>query len=377
MMTSRTISTTYIDSSTLMLKPIFGEGREKRLDQFQEIIKQANPAYAYGSMTKFMRKAKEKSDYKCRLLYEGENPIGVLLYHIAPSKKLANALTIKLLHADHLDQWSASHKEVLLKELFYTAKDNGLNYLSAKVPLQDVKAIAFFQANEFSKSLTLSKEDYAIYYRAIPSTSSSGLSSSSSDSKRKRVEREERDKTEDDLEKSNDEKRVRTDTGQYRTQSRTSSASSFESISSSIPGATIPTIRRASEVTSMPKLPPKQTTCSIQRKYLHFIMNGSKSIEGRINSGIFAKLRVGEHIKFFCGNESVISEITALKPYDSFADMLEKEGVERCLPDIKSLKAAIDVYNNIPRYAQKADQFGVLAIHLKKITQTNLLNEKK
>lgn len=377
-MASGASSVNHSPSSTLVLKPIFGKGREERLSKFQEIIKDANPLY--GSCAKWMKKAEERSDYKCRLLYQDKKPIGILMYHVGPSKMLESALTIKLLHADNLEHWNESHQAKLFEELINAAKDKNQKYLSAKIPLLASKTIAFFQNNDFSKSSRLSKENYAVFYRAVHSanqtnSSTSSSSSSSSNTKRRRSEREDVEKAESsDEEKDNGvkshdprEKRLKTEKELHRTQSSGSLRPPSESSSSRIPGVVIPTIRRASEGSLPPVAPPRLTSVSIKKQYLHLIMNGSKTVEGRINSGMFARMKEGENVQFFCGDEKVLCQITALKRYSSFAEMLEIEGVQRCLPDVRTLAEGIRIYDSIPSFTQRARESGVVAIHLRKL----------
>jgi ASC-1-like (ASCH) protein/N-acetylglutamate synthase-like GNAT family acetyltransferase len=109
------------------------------------------------------------------------------------------------------------------------------------------------------------------------------------------------------------------------------------------------------------------TSSSIKKQYLELIRRGTKTVEGRINSGMFARLKVSGIIQFFNGKDKVRCEVIKINQYTSFAAMLESEGVSSCLPDVNSLARAIQIYNEIPNYAAKAAKYGVLAIHLKVI----------
>jgi ASC-1-like (ASCH) protein len=111
---------------------------------------------------------------------------------------------------------------------------------------------------------------------------------------------------------------------------------------------------------------------TLKKIYVNMIKEGRKTIEGRINSGMFSNLREGQLVRFFyMGYDSgeVVCKITKLKIYNSFEEMLTEEGHEPCLPDAPSLDAAISTYHKIPGYTERARNSGVVAIHLKKISE--------
>lgn len=110
---------------------------------------------------------------------------------------------------------------------------------------------------------------------------------------------------------------------------------------------------------------------TLPRQYIHQIKSGAKTIEGRINSGQFKQLKTGERIRFFYQqnpNDDVTCEITALKPYKSFPEMLTAEGYKKCVPELTSYQAACLAYDRIPGYTAKAELNGVVAIHIKVVS---------
>jgi hypothetical protein len=247
-MASVTTSVAHSFSSNLLIKPIFGKGREERLNQFQEIIKEANLSDSFS--TKWIKKAQEFADYKCRLLYQDENPIGVLIYHVSPSKKFENALTIKLLHANNLEQWNASNTARLFGELIQAARDKNLNCMIAKVSVLDSNTLRYLQNNNFTKSTEFSKGYYVVFYRAINSANLTSNSSSSTsttprsiDLKRRRGEREDKETTDSSIEENNTcarsrafgEKKPRIAGTLHRTQSYVSIKLFSENCDSDIP----------------------------------------------------------------------------------------------------------------------------------------------
>jgi ASC-1-like (ASCH) protein len=106
---------------------------------------------------------------------------------------------------------------------------------------------------------------------------------------------------------------------------------------------------------------------SLRKIYVDAIKNGSKTIEGRINSGFFKTLKSGQTVKFFSKEGNVTCKIVKIAFYKSFKEMLETEGFKNCIPEVNSLEDAVKIYDSIPGYSFKANKFGVLAIHLEKI----------
>lgn len=103
---------------------------------------------------------------------------------------------------------------------------------------------------------------------------------------------------------------------------------------------------------------------TLKNPYVDLIQKGRKTVEGRINAGMFLHVRVGDRFRFFNQAAEVFCRVTDVKRYPSFDEMLTKEGHKQCIPESNSLKEAADIYNRIPGYAERARQSGVLALHL-------------
>ena len=104
-------------------------------------------------------------------------------------------------------------------------------------------------------------------------------------------------------------------------------------------------------------------------KYIDQIRSGGKTIEGRINSGMCLAFKAGDTIRFFHprGAKDVNCSISAVRSYRSFAEMLQKEGHQKCLTDVRSLQEAVTIYDKIPGYSERAARSGVLAFEIKVI----------
>lgn len=119
-----------------------------------------------------------------------------------------------------------------------------------------------------------------------------------------------------------------------------------------------------------PSFVPAPKGCTLMKKYIHLIRDGKKTIEGRIDNGMFKNWRVGDQIRFFYmanAQDDVVCRITKIVRYNSFAEMVNKEDYKKCIPDAYSLENAIEIYDKIPGYKEKARTFGVLAVHLEKV----------
>lgn len=109
-------------------------------------------------------------------------------------------------------------------------------------------------------------------------------------------------------------------------------------------------------------------SATLMKKYIHQIKSGGKTIEGRVNSGMFLNFKEGDTVRFFYmanTSDDVTCRIVKVAKFSSFTEMLEKEGFRKCLTDVNALEDAIRIYNDIPGYREKASRFGVLALHIK------------
>lgn len=106
----------------------------------------------------------------------------------------------------------------------------------------------------------------------------------------------------------------------------------------------------------------QKISINIQEPYLSLILSGKKIVEGRLNKGKFAKIKIGDIILI----ETIDYEVVAMNNYPTFKDMIVKEGLENVIPDKKSIKDAVNVYYKF--YTKQQEQeYGVVAIQIKKL----------
>ena len=68
------------------------------------------------------------------------------------------------------------------------------------------------------------------------------------------------------------------------------------------------------------------------------IMKGSKTIDGRLNKGVFKKLKNGDDIKFCNGDDMIEGKVININKYNSFRDMLTSEEINKILPDVQGYR---------------------------------------
>lgn len=114
---------------------------------------------------------------------------------------------------------------------------------------------------------------------------------------------------------------------------------------------------------------------NLRAPYFRMVQTGRKTVEGRLNKPELHSLRVGERIRFQREHEAknfVNVKVISLRTYPTFREMLDKEGLHRCLPDVKSLEEGVRLYHSFPSYSEKEKLYGALAIGI----QLDKLGEK-
>lgn len=103
---------------------------------------------------------------------------------------------------------------------------------------------------------------------------------------------------------------------------------------------------------------------NIKEPYLSFILDGKKTIEGRLNKGKFNVLKVGDRL--LVGLDKKLFIIERISHYKTFKEMLTSEGFCNVIPNSKTVAEAEAVYYKI--YTEKEEKkFGVLALKIKAV----------
>ncbi len=107
-------------------------------------------------------------------------------------------------------------------------------------------------------------------------------------------------------------------------------------------------------------------TKHLSQPWFECIYNGSKTVEGRLNKGDFGNMQIGDQIEFHNENNKYTVDITNIKYYKTFKEMITKERLKHVLPtpDIKRIKDGVKVYHSF--YSPEDEkQYGIVAIHIK------------
>jgi len=104
------------------------------------------------------------------------------------------------------------------------------------------------------------------------------------------------------------------------------------------------------------------TYFTVKEPYKSLILSGQKTVEGRLNKGKFADLKIWDYLKFEDIGE--VLEVVNLTSYPTFQSMLENEWLKHVLPWIQDIQKWVAVYHKFYTPDQEA-KFGVLAIEIK------------
>jgi ASC-1-like (ASCH) protein len=112
---------------------------------------------------------------------------------------------------------------------------------------------------------------------------------------------------------------------------------------------------------------------TVKEPWFSLIKNEKKTVEGRLNRGLFKRINVGDVIVWVNKNIKCTTIITYLNNYSSFRELLEKEGLGKVLPTIKSVDAGVNLYHQY--FSEKdEEENGVVAIGLKIYSQEHILS---
>lgn len=105
-------------------------------------------------------------------------------------------------------------------------------------------------------------------------------------------------------------------------------------------------------------------TINAQEPYKTFMLKGIKTVEGRLNKGKFAIMKIGDILVM--ESENAIFEVIGKNIYPNFKEMLKKQGIKNVIPDKDNINDAVSAYYKFYTKEQEK-RFGVVAIKIKKI----------
>ena len=110
------------------------------------------------------------------------------------------------------------------------------------------------------------------------------------------------------------------------------------------------------------KLHCNEFTITIKQPWFNLIKSGKKTIEGRVNAGLFARLEKNNVIQWLHQNMKCKVKIIDIRKYDSFRTMLEKEGLDKILPNIDNIDDGVKLFRKY--YSEEKERNGVVAIEM-------------
>lgn len=403
----------------LTLKPITSETRISHLEMLFK--KHLEPIC--GSQKNALAAIKDGRSITCRLLQADEQPVGVVAYRRELTDRyrehgVKNCFEMTAFVAEDLNNGAMTYpySSALLEKAIEKAQECGTKVISIVVSQKMDTLVNFLKKNHFVIKHTYESSKQLLLTCTIPEqvkgkrkgndskreefldgsgsgaagssrSGSAGASPAAAGSNRAGAGTDDVDGDQDQPQR----KKLKTNSdGSYAKSSSHSRSDRFPSSSrrddstdfresdsaSSSSSRYYPSGSRnlsfSAPSSSFTKQNRKPIEATLKPFYLRPIKSGLKTIEGRINNGMFKFVKEGDTIRFFNHEDSVMCTVEKVKKYASFPAMLQAERIQSCLPEITdadpkvALERAINIYHSISGYEKRAAQHGVLAIHIKK-----------
>lgn len=109
-------------------------------------------------------------------------------------------------------------------------------------------------------------------------------------------------------------------------------------------------------------------TIWIKNDPLNKIISGEKTIEGRLNKGIFKTINIGESVVLSSKDNSCLVKIINIRHFNNFYELL-KCNLKNTLPEMNSVDEGSSKY--LSYYSnEKQQKYGVLGIHISVISNS-------
>lgn len=108
----------------------------------------------------------------------------------------------------------------------------------------------------------------------------------------------------------------------------------------------------------------------IEKQYFDYIVEGAKTVEGRVNMPDVADLKIGDMVSFKDdGGREIICKVTSVSKYPNFTKMLVSEGIVKMLPSIdpethstpEMIAKGDQIYKSFPGYNENVKKYGAIA----------------
>lgn len=115
-------------------------------------------------------------------------------------------------------------------------------------------------------------------------------------------------------------------------------------------------------------------SCTLKEKYIRYISLKEKTKEARMANPMFQRWNVGDEVKFFSKRNPtmyVVVKIIKKKRYQNIRKMLEAEGIENIVPNVRSVEEGVKLYYNLPKYIELERKYGVIVFEFTLIKPHN------
>ena len=111
---------------------------------------------------------------------------------------------------------------------------------------------------------------------------------------------------------------------------------------------------------------------SCYEPYMTFIEEGKKTVEGRVGTPHYTKIKAGSVLHLYNKEKEIYCDVIYTHSYPSFEDMLKHEGLHNMLPQARTINDGIQIYRSFPNFAEKEKKYGAYAIGVKFIKPNEL-----
>jgi ASC-1-like (ASCH) protein len=100
--------------------------------------------------------------------------------------------------------------------------------------------------------------------------------------------------------------------------------------------------------------------------WFDLILTGKKTIEGRLNKGLYQLLKPQQSLRFRDRPNDRIMQVVikGIRKYDSFRDYIQSEGLDKVAPHLQTIEEAVTTYKKFYKEANPDIKYGVLAIEI-------------
>jgi ASC-1-like (ASCH) protein len=94
------------------------------------------------------------------------------------------------------------------------------------------------------------------------------------------------------------------------------------------------------------------------------IRTGSKRVETRAATVKYRDIKIGDVLRFMCGNKHFEKKVTKVKVFKTITEMLKKYKAKEINLGVSSNKELRETYYSFPGYKEKINKCGLIAMEL-------------